>query len=138
MRDEKFTSTVERIVGNDPRYSSDAYAFISDAVLYTTKKLESEAKSQRRHISGKELLEGIKEFAIQQFGPMAPEVFRSWGLNNTLAIGHVVFNMVNNQLLGKSKEDSIEDFKNGFDFDTEFAKPFLPAESKLEPVPVID
>lgn len=138
MRDEKFTATVDRIVDQDPRYAAEAYAFISDAVLYTTKKLEAESHPQKRHITGKELLEGIKEFAMQQFGPIAPEVLRHWGLNDTMAIGHVVFNMVNNHLLGKSQEDTIDDFRNGFDFDMEFSKPFLPEDTPMAPIPVID
>ncbi len=138
MRDEKFTNTVEKIVDQDPRFSEEAYAFISDAVLYTTHKVESDSTMHKHHITGKELLNGIKDFAMQQFGPIAPAVLRHWGLNDSMAIGHVVFNMVNNQLLGKSQEDTIDDFKNGFDFDMEFSKPFLPANKNKIPVPVID
>ena len=138
MRDDKFTTTVEAIVDRDPRFDPEAYAFISDAVLYTTRKMESGSRTSKRHISGRELLDGIKEFAMQQFGPIAPEVLRHWGMNDSMAIGHVVFNMVNNQLLGKTREDTIEDFRNGFDFDMEFAKPFLPHDESKSPIPVID
>lgn len=138
MRDEKFTNTVERIVDKDPRFSVEAYAFISDAVLYTTHKIESDSPAKQHHITGKELLDGIKDFAMQQFGPIAPAVLRHWGLNDSMAIGHVVFNMVNNQLLGKSQKDTIDDFKHGFDFDMEFSKPFLPENKNKTPVPVID
>ena len=104
MKDEKFTATVEKIVTRDPRYASEAYAFISDAVLYTTRKMESNSHPRKHHITGRELLDGIKEFAMQQFGPIASAVLRYWGLNDSMAIGHVVFNMVNNQLLGKSQK----------------------------------
>ena len=138
MKDEKFTSAVEQIVRYDTRYAVEAYSFISDAVLYTTRKKEAESRMQKRHISGKELLQGIKEFAVEQFGPIAPEVLRYWGLNNSLAIGNVVFNMVNKKLLGKSQEDTIDDFRVEFDFDSEFAKPFLPENATLDPVPVIE
>lgn len=139
MRDEKFTTAVDKIVIQDPRFDSEAYAFISDAVLYTTNKIESDSSHpSKQHITGRQLLEGIKEFAMQQFGPIAPEVLRHWGLNDSMAIGHVVFNMVDNQLLGKTQNDTIDDFKNGFDFDMEFAKPFLPHDKNKSPVPVID
>lgn len=138
MKDEKFTTAIEEIVHNDPRYAAEAYSFISDAVLYTSRKQEADSRIQKRHITGKELLLGIKEFAVNQFGPIAPEVLRYWGLNDSMAIGNVVFNMVNNQLLGKSQEDTIDDFRNGFDFDSEFAEPFLPQDDSKTPIPVID
>ena len=137
MKDEKFTTAVARIVNTDPRYAPEAYSFISDAVLFTARKLESDTRN-KRHITGKELLIGIKEFAMEQFGPIAPEVLRYWGLSDSMAIGHVVFNMVNNQLLGKSQEDTIDDFRNGFDFDSEFSEPFIPHEEPEIPIPVID
>ena len=137
MRDEHFTATVEKIITNDPRFSEDAYEFISDAVIYTTKKIESSGE-EKRHITGQELLEGIKDFAISQFGPMAKDVLESWGISDSISIGYIVFNMVDHQLLGSTEEDSIDDFKNGFDFDTAFSSPFIP-ESKIEKeIPVID
>jgi len=138
MRDENFTATVEQIIDEDPRFSGEAYAFISDAVLYTSQKLQADDSSKKKHITGKELLDGIKEFALQEFGPIAPEVLRHWGLNDSMSIGHVVFNMVNKNLLGKSQEDSLEDFKGGFDFDRAFSKPFLSDAKKATPLPVID
>ncbi len=139
MKDEQFITTVEKIITNDPRFSHEAYEFISDAVIFTTRKLKKNGRT-KRHISGKELLEGIKDFAISEYGPLAQEVLESWGISSTISIGHIVFNMVNNQLLGSNKEDKIEDFKDGFDFDSAFTTPFTPAKKKksAHSVPAID
>jgi uncharacterized repeat protein (TIGR04138 family) len=140
MREEEFAAKVSEIVKKDPRYSPEAYKFVSDAVLYTSTKVsDGEGGIGVRHVTGKELLNGIKEFAVKEYGPLAQEVLRSWGLTDSLAIGNVVFNMVDSQLLGRSEEDSIDDFKDGFNFDYEFTEPFRPAEkSSPASIPVID
>jgi len=137
MKDEQFITTVEKIINNDPRFSEEAYEFISDAVIYTTQRIEKKANTTR-HISGQELLEGIKHFAISQFGPLTQEVLATWGITDTISIGHIVFNMVDHHLLGSTEEDSIDDFKNGFDFNTAFTAPFTPDETKKTTPPVID
>ena len=137
MRDEQFITTVEKIITNDPRFSEDAYEFISDAVIYTTQKIESSGE-EKRHITGQELLEGIKDFAISQFGPMAKEVLESWGISDSISIGYIVFNMVDHQLLGSTEDDSIDDFKNGFDFETAFSSLFIPESETAEEIPAID
>jgi uncharacterized repeat protein (TIGR04138 family) len=137
MRDEQFITTVEKIITDDPRFAEEAYEFISDAVIYTTRKIEKKDNT-KRHISGQELLEGIKDFAISQFGPLTQDVLESWGITDTISIGHIVFNMVDHKLLGSTEDDSIDDFKNGFDFTSAFTSPFLPAETKKTPTTIID
>lgn len=132
MRDKKFIETVEEIVKTDPRYTIEAYEFVSNAVVYTARKLERNPSSVNRHISGGELLDGVKKYAIEQFGPMAGEILKSWGINDSISIGNIVFNLVNKKLLGASNNDSIDDFKEGFDFEEAFSKPFRPAKGEKE------
>lgn len=103
--------TMEDIVKRDVRYKIDAYNFVLDALNYTVKKLK-----KTRHITGKELLEGIKQYAKEQFGPMTRTVFEHWGLSSTEDFGNIVFNLVNTGLLRKTEQDSIEDFRNGYNF----------------------
>lgn len=135
--DSNFIETVSRIIDNDPRYAADAYEFISNAVNYTSRKLDraKEKDSDKRHISAKELLDGISEYAIKEFGPMAGEVFKNWGLTSARAIGDVVFNMVTEKLLRASEKDSIDDFSIDFDFDGVLRKPFAsrPEKKKITP-----
>lgn len=131
MKTKSFQETIGKIIKNDPRYTPEAYEFMSNAVAFTAHKLKRLSKVNR-HITGKELLEGVKDYALQEFGPMSGEILKSWGLKDSLSIGHVVFNMVDNKLLGKNDRDSIEDFKDGFDFDETFLKPFQPREKKKD------
>jgi uncharacterized repeat protein (TIGR04138 family) len=86
-----------------------------------------------RHVSGQELLGGIRQFALEQFGPMAQTVFEDWGVRNCQDFGEIVFNMVEIGLLAKRDTDSREDFLAGYDFQEAFRKPFLPASKLREP-----
>ncbi len=110
------------ILVRDPRYTVEAYAFVRGGLDFTVRRLENQ-----RHISGQELLEGIREFAIDEFGPMTKTVLNGWGIQRTEDVGEIVFNMVETGLLGKTEEDTRADFANGYDFDEAFRKPFKPA-----------
>lgn len=115
MAHTNFLETMERIVQRDGRYKIDSYNFVLEALNYTVVKLE-----KPRHVTGKELLEGIKEYAKEQFSPMVRTVFEHWGITSTEDFGHIVFNLVDVKLLGKTEQDSIEDFKNGYSFEKVF------------------
>jgi uncharacterized repeat protein (TIGR04138 family) len=137
MKQQEFTKAVEEIVQADPRFSPEAYEFISDAVAYTARKLGKAGRTRNRHITGQELLSGIREYALQQFGPLTLDVLRDWGIHDSLCIGHIVFNMVDSQLLGKSDQDSLKDFARGFDFVEAFSRPFAPEQERVPVPPVI-
>jgi len=109
---QNFYQKIETIIQGDSRYKTDAYEFLMQALMVTQKKLKKQG-----HISGKELLLGIREFALEQYGPMAKAVFSHWGIKTTEDFGEIVFNMVENGLLGKTEEDSRDDFKDVYDFD---------------------
>ena len=102
---------IELIAETDARYKAGAYNFVLEALNYAVKKLK-----QPRHISGKELLEGIKQYAAGQFGPMALSVLEHWGVSSTQDFGQIVFSLVEAGILTKTEQDSIEDFKDGYDF----------------------
>ena len=117
------TAIRQRVLPDDDRYTLAAYLFIYEALVFTQKRLQRddpELEAGRRHVSGQELLEGIREYATRMFGPLAPTVFRSWGLKTTSDFGEIVFNLVEHELLGKTDTDRREDFADGFDFDTAF------------------
>ena len=78
------------------------------------------------HVSGQELLHGLREFALKEYGPMSKAVLNEWGIKTTDDFGQVVFNLVNSGVLGKNENDSPNDFKNVFTFDDAFVKPFVP------------
>lgn len=103
------------IVKNDPRYRIEAYLFVLKALDYTRKSLHKE-----RHVTGQELLEGIKNYAMHHYGLMAKEVLAHWGVHETKDFGNIVFNMVNAKILTKTEEDTIKDFDQVFDFNDAF------------------
>ena len=129
MQELTFETTLALILAKDPRYQSEAYLFVKEALDYTQKLVVKPSREEIRHVSGQELLEGIRAFALTQFGPMAPLVFEEWGIRHCEDFGEIVFNMVEIGLLGKTEKDSRADFQNGYDFEEAFRKPFRP-ESK--------
>lgn len=126
---ETFDDIVAKIIEKDPRYPFTAYLFVREALEYTIKNLYPEndtSNAHNKHIPGQKLLQGIRDFALLQYGPLTITVFDRWNIRNTEDFGHIVFNLVDHGILTKTKEDSIEDFKNSFDFYEAFQKPFLP------------
>ena len=102
---------IETITERDKRYRAQAYSFVMAAVEYTIGMLD-----EKRHITAVELLEGIRDFASRQFGPMAKQVFNFWGVERTEDFGEIVFNLIGEGLLSKNDEDRIEDFSAVYDF----------------------
>lgn len=107
---------IRKIVEEDPRYDSAAYRFVLEALTYT----QQSVSEGDRHVSGEELLQGIKELGLKTFGPLAGMVFSAWGIEDTRDFGNIVFNLVEKGYMGEQEEDSIEDFQDGFDLDTVF------------------
>jgi len=131
MQEVNFDEAVEKILAKDPRYTREAYTFVREGLDFTQKLIGKETHGPIRHVSGQELLDGIRQFALQQFGPMTATVLEEWGVRKCRDFGEIVFNMVEIGLLAKTDKDSRNDFQNGYDFTDAFRKPFWP-ESKLK------
>jgi uncharacterized repeat protein (TIGR04138 family) len=121
-----FAEALDSIVASDHRYQRDAYVFLRDALDFTTKQQKRIKGTTVRHVSGPELLEGVRQYALKEFGPMVTTVFDAWGIHSTEDFGHMVFNLIEAGIFGKTDEDSIEDFKGVYDFTEAFVKPFEP------------
>jgi uncharacterized repeat protein (TIGR04138 family) len=140
MQEISFEDAVERILAKDERYDREAYGFVRDALDFTQNAQKAgstrEKTGKLHHVTGQELLEGIRQFALSPmgFGPMTITVLEAWGVRRSRDFGEIVFNMVGIGLLAKTEEDRLEDFDAGYDFADAFRKPFLPA-SKLNPRP---
>ena len=126
MQEINFDEKVEMILQKDSRYARDAYAFVRESLDFTQKTIGKENRGQVRHITGQELLDGIRQFALTQFGPMAVTVLEEWGVRNCRDFGEIVFNMVEIELLAKTDQDNRDDFNHGYDFTDAFRKPFWP------------
>jgi uncharacterized repeat protein (TIGR04138 family) len=137
MHEASFEEGLEQILAKDSRYQRDAYLFVREALDHTQRSIVKENRGQMRHVSGQELLGGIREFALDQFGPMVITVLEEWGVRNCCDFGEIVFNMVEIGLLAKTDTDSRADFEGSYDFDDAFRKPFLPStRRKPEAKPV--
>ena len=123
-----FAEALDSIVASDPRYQRDAYVFLRDALDFTTKQQKKIKGLSVRHVTGPELLDGARQYALKEFGPMVMTVFDNWGIHSCEDIGNMVFNLIGAGIFGKTEEDSIEDFKNVYDFGEVFVKPFAPAK----------
>jgi uncharacterized repeat protein (TIGR04138 family) len=126
-----FAEALDSIVASDPRYQREAYVFLRDSLDFTTKQQKKAKGTTVRHVSGPELLEGVRQYALKEFGPLVVTVFDNWGIRSCEDIGHMVFNLIGAGIFGKTEEDSIEDFKAVYDFNDAFVKPFAP-EKKVE------
>ena len=104
------------LVARDPRYRPDAYRFVFEALDFTLKSLDRDGG----HVTGRELLEGIRDHALDEFGGLAGLVFDQWGVRSTSDFGEIVFNLVEAGLMGKTENDTREDFRDVYDFRSVF------------------
>lgn len=123
---QSFQEIVSDLCQKDSRYQPEAYAFLIEALDVTLKTLFKENPERAKHLSGKELMEGIRQHALAEFGPMTYTVFNEWGLHATEDFGEIVFHLVEAGRLGKTETDSKQDFKDLFTFEDAFLKPFEP------------
>ncbi len=126
MQEINFDEKVEMILAKDSRYARDVYSFVRESLDHTQKLVSKENRGMQRHITGQELLDGIRQLALNQFGPMAATVLEEWGVRDSRDFGEIVFNMVEIELLAKTENDNRDDFNNGYDFTEAFRKPFWP------------
>lgn len=144
---DKFTQAVDRILASDCRFERDAYLFVRDALEFTSsqqrapggRSSERQAKAGKagapaadpatQHVTGQELLDGVRRYAIQQYGPMVPAVFEHWRVGCCEDIGVMVFNLIEAGVFGKTERDTLDDFRPGYDFHEAFVQPFLPEKA---------
>lgn len=121
-----FQQILDGICERDLRYQKDAYEFVMEALNYTQRKFH-----RPKHVSGDQLLRGFKVLLLQKFGPLSMTVLQHWGINTTEDIGHIVFNLVENKILNKTEEDSLEHFRDGYDFEEVFNRGYRKKMEKL-------
>ena len=104
----------------DPRYSAEAYHFIFEALDFTLRN----RGGGRRHVSGEEIMKGVRKLALESFGYLARAVVESWGVTSTSDFGDIVFKLIDADLLQKTADDQREDFDDLFSFDEAFDDAF--------------
>jgi len=118
------TDTKERlrqIARADGRFSPEACYFLFEALEVAVKISGKDGlQGPARHVTGREVLEGLKEHALATFGPLGAYVWRAWGIHETFDWGRVVFLLVDHGLLKRQDSDSVEEFRDVFEFDATF------------------
>jgi uncharacterized repeat protein (TIGR04138 family) len=139
MEKDQFSATVEAICARDPRFDAGAYLFVREALMFTArqrkKKLPPGSVPLECHVTSQQLLDGVRLYALDQYGPMVPTVFAHWRIGSCEDIGAIVFNLIEAKEFGKTDQDTIADFRGGFDFEEAFVLPFRPAKKAVAVVP---
>ncbi len=133
MQDLDFSEIVDLICREDTRYDKRAYLFVRQSLASTVSNLKKSDPDRVRlspHVSGRELLEGLRDYALEQFGPMAKTVLASWGVHRCGDFGNIVFSLIEYNIFSKTDKDRREDFADIYDFDEAFVKPFRPGDRK--------
>ena len=137
MPDLDVNAIVSLIRKEDPRFDRAAYAFVRDGLEHAVKELKKRDLARAkvsRHVTGRELAEGLREYALEQFGPLAKTVLNGWGLQETIHFGDIVYNFIEYNVFSKTDSDRREDFADVYSFDEAFEGPFRPRARRL-PVP---
>jgi uncharacterized repeat protein (TIGR04138 family) len=112
---ERMLKKIEAILAKDPSYKFEAFSFAMAGLHYTVSRLP-----KPRHVTGQELCEGLRDYALEQFGPLARTVLEYWGIHSSSDFGKIVFLLIEASLLKKTEEDSVHDFDNVYDFNQAF------------------
>lgn len=117
---------LQKLVAAGP-YPLEAFNFVREGLGYTAERVHGdiEAGELDRHVSGRELCMGLRDFAIQQYGYMAPCVLRHWNIRRTDDFGRIVFTLIDAGYMSKTDDDTLEDFRGVFDFEDDFAEDTL-------------
>ena len=140
------THPLAELLKRDRRFHFDAYVFIFEALRYAQEKLgmgrqqpslgesdDPEEAEGEQHVTGQELCEAIRQYALQQYGYMAKSVLNHWGIYGTGDFGEIVFNLIEIGQMRKTEHDRREDFENVFDFETDLTRNYqitLPRSSE--------
>ncbi|CAN5246246.1 hypothetical protein BH10PLA2_BH10PLA2_17770 [soil metagenome] len=125
-----YQARLAELVDRDARYAYEAYEFVFAALAFTQKLLNRVPRDEEAepgpeyHVSGPELLHGIRTLALQEYGRMARVVFKLWGINRTDDFGEIIFNLVTENLMSKTEKDCRADFHEVYDFNQALVEDF--------------
>ncbi len=115
-------------------YPIDAFFFVQRGLEFTVRSIHGEEiddaadledlESTNRHVTGRDLCKGLRDYALAQYGFLARTVLKRWRITECEDFGRIVFAMVDGGLMRKTQEDTLEDFQNVFDFAAAFEAEF--------------
>jgi uncharacterized repeat protein (TIGR04138 family) len=110
-----YETILDGVIEQDPRYAREAYLFVQQALYFYREKYGGSGEGG--HIRGAQLLQGVRELGLSQFGPMARTVLNHWGLREGEDVGEIVYNMIDAGLMRKTEDDRKNDFSGIMKFD---------------------
>lgn len=113
----KYHPNTERFLFEALRRTQRNLGRLNEGRLQTGAVGDQQAGERQVHISGPELLEGIREYALEEFGLMARTVFHCWSIHTTEDFGRVVFNLIERGEMSKTDGDQLSDFHDVYDFE---------------------
>ena len=107
--------SVEQVAREAGHYDVQAYYFVFEALEWLMTRL-----GERRHVSGAELAEAIRDLAVERFGMLAGSVLSSWGLTETADFGRIVYALIEAGQMSRTDDDDIRDFDDVYNFECAF------------------
>ncbi len=117
------------------QFHPNAYDFVFEALQQSqeiyARSVSDEGELEEAHVSGQELLEGVRVLALKQMGLMTTTVFKQWGIQSTKDFGKIVFEMIEHGRMRKTENDRLEDFVDLYDFEQVFDLDYVIDTSKV-------
>jgi uncharacterized repeat protein (TIGR04138 family) len=122
MPESPSNKTMRDVILADGRYPLEAFAFLHDGLSRAVQSVHGENVPPvgQSHVTGQQLCHALCELALEKWGMLARTVLGRWNIRQTIDFGNMVYLLVENDFMKKTEEDSLEDFRNVFDFDDFF------------------
>ena len=114
-----------RVMNAAGPYPLEAFSFVREGLSFTAERVHAvprEGSEMDRHISGQQLCMGLRDYAIDRYGLMAPVVLGHWHIKRTDDFGRIVFAMIKEGLMSKTEDDTLDDFRAVYDFGDAFSR----------------
>ena len=113
--------SIEDVIRSDGRYPPEAYAFLHEGMARAAKTVHGEEViGAQRHVTGQQICQACREMAVERYGQLARTVLNRWNVRSTMDLGNMVYLLIENKFMKKTEEDSLEDFRNVYDFEEAF------------------
>lgn len=116
--------SMERVIREDGRYPADAYALLHEGLLQASREVHGadgeDDPTARRHVTGAQMCEALRGLSLQRWGLLARTVLAHWNIRSTLDFGNMVYLLVRHGFMRTTAGDSIEDFRDVYDFSSAF------------------
>lgn len=117
---EDYRNRIAQILDEDSRYQREVYNFLVMAINYSVSVL-----IRSESVTAKELLEGIRVYGLERFGPMTKTVMEHWGINSCRDFGEAILNLIKKGVILGPLDNVVEEFDaESFDFIEAFEKPY--------------